>query len=333
MKGRLEHELRTKKNIEVLLSEMPEYVSEFYYNIQISKEPNTCVEYLRKIKLFLDFANCNIKDIDDTIIGKYFDKINYTKDKDNNINKSTFAYRQATWTALNQLFTYLCKKKIIDNNPMETTERPKNTDKIKRIFLKVEDLNAILEATQTGAGNQLSVARQKKWKERDLLILYLFMNTGMRKTALSEINISDISFKNKELTVTDKRNKEHIYNITDDMEYLIKEWLVKREELLGNNKSNDALFISQTRKRISERAVYDIVKKYSEEALGYSINPHKFRSSFISLNYEQKGDIKAICEAVGHASIATTSRYITQRNNSRKDAQNFMANALKIKKD
>lgn len=330
MKGRLEHELRIKNNINSLLSTMPDYVSDYYYNIQISKEPTTCLEYIRKIKLFLNFINCDIDRVDDTIIGKYFEKISRKVDNNGDICEASSSYLQSTWTTLNQFFLYLQRKKVVNENPLSETKRPKNTDRIRRIFLDMDDLNGILNAVKTGAGNHKAIAKQKSWMERDLLIMFLFMNTGMRKTALSEINVSDISFNDNELIVVDKRKKTLVYNITNEMEDIIKMWLKKREVLL-NGEDNDALFISSFRKRMSDKAIYNLVKKYSEEALGYSISPHKLRAAFVSLYYEASGcDIKATCEAVGHADVSTTSIYITKKNNSRKEAQNFMSKNLVV---
>ena len=330
MKGRLEHELRTGQTINRLLTDMPECVSSFYYNIQTDKEPGTCLEYLRKIKHFLNYANMDIQNINEETISKYFKHITYSMDGQGNIIKTTSAYRQSVWSALNQFFVYLVKRKIIQINPMEDTKRPPKKDNVKRIFLSFDDLNSILNTVSTGAGSSKAIAKQKDWVERDLLIMFLFMNTGMRKTALSEINIEDISFGERELTVTDKRNKTQIYNITDEMENVINTWLKKREILLAGEK-NDALFISSLRKRMSEKAIYNLVKKYSEEALGFTISPHKLRAAFVSLYYEASGgDIKATCEAVGHADISTTSIYITKKNDSRKEAQSFMSKNLKF---
>jgi len=329
MKGRLEHELRIKNTINNLLADMPDYVSDFYYNLQISKEPSTCLEYIRKIKAFLNFANRDIELINDRIIGEYFEQISYTIDSHGEIRKTSFAHKQSTWSALNQFFIYLQRKHIVQNNPVQETSRPPKKDKVNRVFLSFEDLNAILETVKNGAGSHKAVAKQREWVERDILILFLFMNTGMRKTALSEINIEDISFENETLIVIDKRNKHQEYSISADMKKTILEWLTKREKLLAGEKC-DALFISSLRKRMSERAIYNLVKKYSEEALGYSISPHKLRAAFVSLYYEATGDIKATCEAVGHADIATTSIYITQRNDSRKAAQSFMSQNLKL---
>lgn len=330
MKGRLEHELRTKNAINNLLKEMPKYVSEYYYNIQISKEPMTCLAYIRKIDHFLKFANMDITEIDDYVIGRYFDSINYTVDSYGNIKKTSLAHRKTVWSALNQFFSYLVKKRVIDSNPLDNTERPAKKDAIERKFLTMEDLNEILSAVKYGVGSGKARSRQKTWRERDFLIIFLFMTTGMREAALTEINVEDIDFDNKILTVTDKRNKVQKYHITDELERAIITWLEKREQLLGDIES-DALFLSVYRERLCERAVSNIVEKYSREALGYSITPHKLRAAFVSLYYEESGgDLKATCEAVGHSDVSTTSIYITKRNDSRIAAQSFMSKNLNL---
>lgn len=331
MKGRLEHSLRTKKTIEKLLAELPESVSDFYYNIQISREPMTCLEYIRKIKAFLEYANCDVTEIDDKIVDRYFEKISFkVNDEGEVIGETSFAYKKSVWTVLNLFFRYLVKKNIMGTNPIEDTNRPRQKDKIDRRFLTMEDLNRILNTVIRGAGSHKAIAKQKDWMERDFLIMFMFMNTGMRKTALSEINIEDISFNEGRLNVIDKRNKEQEYIITEEMEHIINQWLKKRELLLAGEK-NDALFISSYRQRMSERAIYNLVKKYSQEALGYAISPHKLRAAFVSLYYEASGgDIKATCEAVGHADVSTTSIYITKRNNSREGAQRFMSKGLQV---
>ena len=329
MKGRLEHSLRTRKAIEKLLLELPECVSDFYYNIRVSREPMTCLEYVRKIKAFLDYASCDVTEINDKLIDRYFEKISFKVDEEGNVvGDTSFSYKKSVWTVLNSFFKYLVKKNVITKNPIEDTDRPRQKDKIDRYFLTMDDLNKILNSVINGAGSQKAIAKQKEWMERDFLIMFLFMNTGMRKTALSEINIEDISFKEGKLKVIDKRNTEQEYIITDEMENIIKQWIKKREKLLLG-KENDALFISSLRQRMSEKAIYNLVKKYSEEGLGYAISPHKLRAAFVSLYYEASGgDIKATCEAVGHADISTTSIYITKKNDSREDAQRFMSKGL-----
>lgn len=330
MSGRSEHEFRTNNNIEYILGDSSIYLKKYYLKIRVTKEPLTCLEYIRKIKSFLDYTKKDINTITIQDVDDYMNSIYYITDKKGNHRRSSSSYRQSVYAALNSFFNYLYSRGEISSNPMLEIERPKNTDHVIRKALDLKDFNNILDIIKKGVGSKTAKAKQRKWIQRDLLIMYLFMNTGMRKTALSEINIEDIDFDSKILTVIDKRNKKLEYNITDELEGLIKSWLIKREELL-DGKKQDALFISDKMNRISERAIYNLVQKYSEGALGYPISPHKLRASFVTIFYQASGcDIKATSEAVGHSNIATTSLYIVNKNNSRKNAANYMSSNLKI---
>ena len=80
---------------------------------------------------------------------------------------------------------------------------------------------------------------------------------------------------------------------------------------------------------LSESGIYNLVKDVTKRALGYSISPHKLRSTFITLYYEASGhDIEATRLAVGHENIETTSRYIAKDNSARKKAGKFMSDNL-----
>ena len=327
MSGRNEHEIRTNNNIDCLLKNKPDSLRRYYLKIRTTKEPLTCLEYIRKINMFLNYTNKDISKITIKDIDDYMNMIYYIKHKE---KRSSSSYRQSVYSALNSFFEYLYSRGEIEKNPMIEIDRPKSTDHVVRKALDLDDFNHILDTIKQGTGSNLAKIKQKKWVERDLLIMYLFMNTGMRKTALSEINIEDIDFESKILTVVDKRNKKLEYNITKELENLINNWLIKREKIL-EGKHLDALFISDKMNRISERAIYNLVQKYSEGALGYSISPHKLRASFVTIFYQASGyDIKATSEAVGHSNIATTSLYVVNKNNSRKNAANYMSSNLKV---
>lgn len=330
MKGRYEHSLKIKNNITKLLDGADQFLTGYYYIIQVSKEPTTCLEYIRKIKRFLDSTGKKANAVTSVDIAKYFMEINDTVDTDGVMHQASFAYKKGVWSALNSFYNWMYKNKLMDVNPMESIDRPNSFDNVSRYAPDINDLNSILDSVKNGVGNSRAHAKQREWKERDMLIMFLFMSTGMRKTALSEINVEDISFESNELTVIDKRHKIQTYNITDELRTMLSAWLLKREEILDGAKE-DALFISFQKKRMSEKAIYNIVQKYSEDALGFKISPHKLRRAFVTLYYEASGhDLKATCEAVGHASVSTTSLYIVKRNNSRADAQNFMSKRLKV---
>lgn len=332
MKGRVESSIKTEKNIEKLLSELPHYVTEYYYNLSSRREPKSCLEYIRKIKNFLIFINSNpedinLKDITETNITIYMKSISKKK-INNEIVETSFSYRKQNHTILKSFFSYLLKKGYIDKNPMDLIEREVGRDYPKRKYLKEEDLIAILHSANVGAGTIRMVNRQKEWKDRDLAILMLFMQTGMRETALTEINIEDIDFENNKLIIIDKGHEFHEYYLSEKLMDYIKEWTYHREYLL-NGIETDALFISSNRKRITASAVSYIVKKYSKDALGYEVSPHKLRAAYCNLLLRKTGNLHLVSKLVGHKRPDTTEIYLDDTSKEdKKKAADIITNSI-----
>ena len=325
MKGRLEHELKIKKQIENYLAELPEYVTKYYYTIQFSKEPTTCHIYIFRIKHFLNVVGTDLNIIDSSKVGQYFESIKYTE-KNGEIKTTSYSHRQLVWAVLNSFFKFLLNEKYIINNPMQNISRPRNKDTVERPELTMEDLNKILKSVKTSGKTK----KQIRYRDRDLLMLYLFMYTGIRNTALGEINVEDFDLDKNTLTVIEKRNKVQVYSLSKNLKRLLQKWLIRRNEITGT--TNGAVFISETGNRMASKEIRLCVQRHSREALGYEISPHKLRAAFVTLNYEANGhDIEATRRAVGHSSIETTSRYIVNKNNARQDALDFMTANLKTR--
>lgn len=187
-----------------------------------------------------------------------------------------------------------------------------------RIFLNEYELKDILLAVETGAGNNRCVARQYKWQSRDRVIMMLFIQTGIRETALSEINIEDIDFDTHTIkSVIEKGHKDKIFKMSSKLENAMVEWIDTREKLL-KGKEEDALFISSERKRISQRSLYEIVSKFTKEALGYSVSPHKLRAAFANLMLEKtNGNIYVVQQLLGHSRTDTTAKIYVKDNRNK----------------
>ena len=337
MQGRVEHKLKIEKSIQNKLGNMPSYVRDYYYNISVDKEPRSCEEYVRQIKHFLDYMYINsnlvsnemIQHITEKDISKYFHSIEIIKTKTGEQKESSFTYRRGIWFALNSFFKYLTDNGYIKKNPVSVISIPRNFDKTTHELVDMTDFNLVLDAVKNGVGSQSMRTRAETWKERDMLVFVILMTTGMRETALTEINVNDMNYDTMTFTVIDKRHKTHEYTINPAIMSALEEWLPKREMIL-NGKKEDALIISTNRQRISQEALADITMKYTKSALGKALSPHKFRAAFCSILYEQKGDVEYVRDAVGHSSIETTKRYIVKKQSARKEAENFMANNLNI---
>ena len=324
MDGRLEHKISNEKLIEKRLSNLPNCVKDYYLSRTSSKESMGSLEYIRKIRCFLEFLSEDAKSIDvtkitETDVSRYLHSIEQTVDNNGNPKETSFSYRKQVHSILNSFFEYLRKRRIILENPMDCVERPTSNDVVKRKNLDSFDVHFILECIDNGAGSDHAKNKSAPWRIRDKAIITLLAMTGMRETALTEINMNDVDFINGTVKIIDKRHKTHVYKMNRAIRESLEDWIADREDKLAGQKV-DALFISNQKKRVSVTCVVSVVKKYSLEGLGYSISPHKLRAAFCTILYNDTKDVEFVRRAVGHTCIETTLRYIADDDSARSEA-------------
>lgn len=317
MQGRLENQLKAEKRISEILKTLPKEVKEYYINFSSNSEYRSCQSYIEKLRKFLlwyaNEENIDVMDIDftkitDLEIANYLKKIEFKNTKEG-MKYTSFSYRKQIWSILNSFFNFLDKKRYITNNPVRLVDRPTKKDKVSHIFLKQEDLDAMIQAVINGAGSEKAKAHQKEWKERDLAILYTFIFTGMRVSALSEIDLNRIDFENNVIEVTDKENKKNTYTMPGKLKDILLTWIEKRNEILGDIEC-DALFISRYKERINPNTIRYLTKKFSNEALGKEVSPHRIRAAFGNIIYEKTHDIEMTSRAMKHEGVQTTRIYM-----------------------
>lgn len=327
MNGRVENDIKIFSQVEDKIIDYPQYISSWYFYLKANEHSAMgCNSYINMIICFLEFINKDINkvkltDFNEDLIIRYFLSIKYKDDG----KETSISYKQSIWSCLNNFFKYLYNRKLISENYFINSgiERPKGNDLDRinknRKLLTKEDFRKIINAIDVGVGSNKAKGYQKTYRNRDKLILLLFMTTGMRKTALQEINVNDIDIDNHKLYVIDKGHKSHVYYLSDDIIKILDKWLIDRYFIL-KREDDGALFISKEKKRMSGNSISRIVDKYSYEALGYHISPHKLRSGFASILYDEKRDLEYVRRVIGHSNIATTQRYVVTDNNEREEA-------------
>lgn len=330
----MEHQIKNTEKVREIARKLPyNGIVDFAESLLATREPLTAMAYVEQTVRFFDSISKSPERITNNDVIKYFNKIKYKTDKDGTMKETSQATKQLIWNSLTRFFTFAYDTGLVDTNPMKGIPKPKLREREPGRYLNMDDLNKILNGINTYVPETRENPRFAPLRvARDKLILYTLMMTGMRCTALTEINMEDIDLKNKTLTIIDKRNKKFVYPIDSKFETLLDRynnayWVVRPRYSNGT----PALFLGDKYQRITKQAVYKIVTKYSKHALGYSVSPHKLRAAFITIYYEASGhDISATCEAVGHVNIETTNRYIRRENSARKDAVSVMERGLKI---
>jgi len=294
--------------------DMP-YLQGFYYFIKDSLTESSAYKYLGHV---IRFMNNIEKDVYDIEIDDYLYYLGNT-----NRGKSS-SYQITVYSALKKFSEYLYITKKNSLNGMEHVKRPKfkeseQTIKKREIgYLDRNEIKTYITTVKNGIGSNFAKARQEKWKDRDLAIILIFLTTGIRCSALFKLDISSIDFNRHILMVTDKGNKVVEYLLDSEVEKIIKEWLSQREKIIVDN-NNQALFISNMKKRMSVEAISLIVKKYSINIDGKHITPHKLRATYGTQLYNETHDIRFVQSCMNHNSPKTTELYI--RGNQDMDKQ------------
>ena len=144
--------------------------------------------------------------------------------------------------------------------------------------------------------------------QRDRAIFELLYSSGFRVSELVSLDTDSIDFAAQEARVTGKGNKTRIVPVGQHAILALRRWLQIRATMKGNN--DNALFLSSQGKRLSVRVVQNQIKiRATQQGITLDLHPHMLRHSFASHVLQSSGDLRAVQEMLGHASIASTQVY------------------------
>lgn len=223
-------------------------------------------------------------------------------------------------SSLRSFFEYLFKSKRIPANVTTLIPLPKIHDK-PILRMEMDEIARMLSIVQTGDNLTPTQKRfQKVTMVRDYAILSLFLGTGVRVSECVSLNIDDIDLQMNAFLVTRKGGNQVMLYFPDAVADALKDYLAVRngiEPLPGNE---DALFLSLQRKRMTQRAVQNMVKKYALLAapLKKRLSPHKLRSTYATNLYHETNDIYLVADALGHANVNTTRKHYAAMSEERR---------------
>ncbi|MCM1153689.1 MAG: tyrosine-type recombinase/integrase [Muribaculum sp.] len=169
---------------------------------------------------------------------------------------------------------------------------------------EITDTNCCIKETAKNEASTLEATKHF----RNKLIIELLYATGMRRSELLGLNDEDIDFDRAEIKVRGKRNKQRILPLPGPLITRIAEWQRLRDEKWPADKI-PAPLLTTGRGRLSESALYNIVKKELAATTAGRKSPHTLRHTFATSMLDAGADINDVKDFLGHASLTATQIY------------------------
>ncbi len=223
-------------------------------------------------------------------------------------------------SSVRSFFDYLFRNEIVPSNNAALVSMPKRHSK-PILYMEKEEVERMVQAIASGEGFSKSQrAYLRNTKRRDMAILMMFLGTGIRVSELVGLDVDDLDFSNSSFMVTRKGGNQTILYFPETVSALLQSYLEERKTSDPLPGHEHALFLSLQKRRITQRAVENLVKKYAliGAPLKKRLSPHKLRSTFGTNLYEQTGDIYLVADTLGHADVNTTRKHYASMSDSKR---------------
>ena len=328
-----------------ILDELPAFARQFFVASQDTMTPLTRLNYARDIRIFFEFltreipafASKSMREITlddlrhltvDDLYG-FLDYLSLYSNESDVFQENHERGKARKVAALRSFFKHYFRKGQLDKNVTELLDTPKlHEQPITR--LSPDEAATLLDIVESGEGLTPQQLRyHKRNVKRDLAIFTLFLTTGIRVSELVGMNVGDVDLRNNSFVVTRKGGARVVLYFDEEARNALEDYIEERAAQ-GTGELSAPLFQSMQGKRLTVRAVENLVKKYARLAAPLKrISPHKLRSTFGTMLYEETGDIYLVADVLGHKDVNTTRRhYAAQSEENRRTA----ARAVKLRK-
>ena len=329
---------------------LPEFTQQYFYSGTSSKAILTRLSYALDIRYFFEYAinffpyfpdkqvkELSLEDIKQ-IKATDIDNFLTWMDENQKLSERTRARRRSS---VSGLYEYLINtERKLEYNPVSGSQSVEIPENEYVTYLNLDEQEQLLNCIKYGTGltkGQLAV--HEKYKKRDLAIIFLFLDTGLRISELQALNVNDVviyedSFdpnKNECYVIALRKGKKKskttskVYFSDESKEY-IQDYLESRQIQGEQFTENTPLFTTTAGERLSIREIQQMLKKYVKVSLKRSdISVHKLRSSFAMEFYKHEKNILVLQQRMGHKSINATNIYAraSDREEAVKNSRNW----------
>ncbi len=338
------HEEQIKQNIlkmRAVVETLPQYCRTFFRGIEDYTSARTRLAYAYDLRLFFEYlheknpvcAQKEIVDIPIEVLGElkrydieeFLEYMSlYQKDGKDITNSERGKMRKLS--ALRSFYNYFYQHESIAANPASLVPMPKLHDK-EIIRLEPNEVAILLDQVEDGTKlTKKELEYHKKTKLRDVALMTLLLGTGIRVSECVGLDLQDVNFDVCGIKIRRKGGYEAVIYFGQEVETALLDYLEQRERVLPMDGHEDALFLSLQNRRMTVRAVENLVKKYASRLTTLKkITPHKLRSTYGTTLYQESGDIYLVADVLGHKDVNTTRKhYAAQEDERRRQAARYI---------
>ena len=213
------------------------------------------------------------------------------------LSAASVARHLSSWRGF---YVFACRRLGYTHNPCLGLRPPKAAKALPQV-LSPDTCTQLLNGAQPAAEDDVL-------QTRDRAMFELFYSSGLRLSELANLDLNDLDLQSGEAEVTGKGRKTRIVPVGQQALSALTVWLQQRAPLARDN--TPALFLNQRGTRLTPRSIQLRLKRWALQAgLNQHVHPHLLRHAFATHVLQSSGDLRAVQEMLGHASISTTQVY------------------------
>lgn len=210
------------------------------------------------------------------------------------------SYIRLQFSAFRTFYRFLVERKNLRKDPVRELQLPKPEKKLPLVLTR-QQIDELLAAPLRAPKHRAAPI----WMPlRDAAILELFYSSGLRLSELASLNVANVDLFTESVRVLGKGRKERICPVGAPALEAVSRYRS------AANVQTGPLFINKSRRRISPRSIWLILKRYLRHtSIPIALSPHKLRHSFATHLLDRGADLRSVQALLGHASLSTTQIY------------------------
>ena len=210
------------------------------------------------------------------------------------------SYIRLQFSAFRTFYRFLVERKNLRKDPVRQLQLPKPEKKLPLVLTR-QQIDELLTAPLRAPKHRAAPT----WMPlRDAAILELFYSSGLRLSELASLNVADLDIYTESVRVLGKGRKERVCPVGAPALEAVSHYRS------AANVQTGPLFVNKSRRRISSRSIWLILKRYLRHtSIPISLSPHKLRHSFATHLLDSGADLRSVQALLGHASLSTTQIY------------------------